>query len=244
MLWIHSCSSGFIQDFLDHVVLMSGERRRQWYNISSTERQVNVFTGPSECVSISQRNTSICLCKSTKAVGTSNWWNLSFPNINPTFALNAQCFCAAEDTATAKHFILVDIRCDTMMGRVCTGVTAPLQAMGQHWDSIGSMYGVYDYTAHCTEVCPASKMPCPISNRCWPAPAMLAQHLAVIGSVSACTLWAHWHQHEALLGVAWVMAGAGDDGPALNLRWVSVMLTCSGHRHQLEIVMDIELKPN
>ena len=39
-----------------NVVLMLGGRLRQWYNIHSTERQVNVFTGPSECVFISQTN--------------------------------------------------------------------------------------------------------------------------------------------------------------------------------------------
>ena len=30
--------------------------------------------------------------------------------------------------------------CDTMLGQGCTGVTAPLQAMGQHWEGFGSMY--------------------------------------------------------------------------------------------------------
>ena len=48
-----------------NVVLMLGQRRRHLYNIQPTERQVNMFTGPSECVSISQ--TNIYLYKRTKA---------------------------------------------------------------------------------------------------------------------------------------------------------------------------------
>ena len=48
-----------------NVVLMLSQRRRQWYDIQPTERQINMFTGPSECVSISQ--TNIYLYKSTKA---------------------------------------------------------------------------------------------------------------------------------------------------------------------------------
>ena len=48
-----------------NVVLMLGQRRRKWYDIQPTERQINMFTGPSECVSISQ--TNIYLYKSTKA---------------------------------------------------------------------------------------------------------------------------------------------------------------------------------
>ena len=47
-----------------NVVLILGQRRRQGYNIQPTEGQVNVFTGPSECVSISRAN--IYVYKSTK----------------------------------------------------------------------------------------------------------------------------------------------------------------------------------
>ena len=32
--------------------------------------------------------------------------------------------------------------------------------------------------------------------------------------------------------------------PALNQHWFSVVLSCSGHRHRLEIVMNIKYKPN
>ena len=65
---------------------MLGQRRRQWYNIQSTEKQVDVFTWPSECVSISQ--TNIYPYKSTKAQWgllideiwrpNSEVWNLKF----------------------------------------------------------------------------------------------------------------------------------------------------------------------
>ena len=65
---------------------MLGQRRRQWYNIQSAEKQVDVFTWPSECVSISQ--TNIYLYKSTKAQWgllideiwrpNSEVWNLKF----------------------------------------------------------------------------------------------------------------------------------------------------------------------
>ena len=55
-----------------NVVLIFGLRRRQWYNIKPTESQVNVFTGPSECVFISQ--TNIYLYKSKKA----KWGILKF----------------------------------------------------------------------------------------------------------------------------------------------------------------------
>ena len=41
-----------------NVILILALRRKQWYNIKPTESQVNVFTGPSECVSISQTNIS------------------------------------------------------------------------------------------------------------------------------------------------------------------------------------------
>ena len=33
-------------------------------------------------------------------------------------------------------------------------------------------------------------------------------------------------------------------GPASSQHWVSVVLNCSGYRHQLEIVMNIYQKPN
>ena len=56
-------------------VLMLSQRRIQRYNIDMiepTERHFNVFTGPSEYVSISQTNTY--LYKSTKSsVGTSDF---------------------------------------------------------------------------------------------------------------------------------------------------------------------------
>ena len=42
-----------------NIVLLLGLRRRQWYNIKPTESQINMFTGPSECVSISQTNLYI-----------------------------------------------------------------------------------------------------------------------------------------------------------------------------------------
>ena len=65
---------------------MLGQRRRQWYNIQSTERQVNVFTGPYKCVSISQ--TNIYLYKSTKAQWDFWLMNLNLkPNVD-----NAQSF--------------------------------------------------------------------------------------------------------------------------------------------------------
>ena len=54
------------------VVLIFGLRRRQWYNIKPTESQVNVITGPSECVFISQ--TNIYLYKSEKV----QWGILKF----------------------------------------------------------------------------------------------------------------------------------------------------------------------
>ena len=50
-----------------------------------------------------------------------------------------------------------------------------------------------------------------------PAPATLAQHLTDIGSVSACT-----GQQKAMSIVQWLMARAGDGGPALNQHWVDV----------------------
>ena len=59
-------------------------------------------------------------------------------------------------------------------------------------------------------------------NRYWPVPARLAQHLADNGSVSACTLWTHHRQQKALSSVEWLLARAGDDGPALNRHWVDV----------------------
>ena len=74
------------------VVLILGQRRRQWYYIQSTERKGNVFTGPSECVFISQAN--IYLYKSTKAQWTllidtiwipnSEVWNLDKKLIKPS----------------------------------------------------------------------------------------------------------------------------------------------------------------
>ena len=45
---------------------------------------------------------------------------------------------------------------------------------------------------------------------------ILAQHLTDIGSVSACTLWIHHRQQKAPSSVEWLMARAGDSGPALN----------------------------
>ena len=76
----------------------------------------------------------------------------------------------------------------------------------------------------------------PVLNRCWPAPTTLAQHSTDIGSVSACTVWPHSRQNKALPGVDWMLASAGDGGPALNRNWV----TYSRHIHQLKIVMSIK----
>ena len=50
----------------------------------------------------------------------------------------------------------------------------------------------------------------------------------------------HIAKQDELTIVEWMLASAGHGGPALNRHWVSVVLTCSGHRHQLEVVMNIE----
>ena len=39
-----------------------------------------------------------------------------------------------------------------------------------------------------------------------------------------------------------MVSSVRDCGPALNCRWVGVVLTCSGQRHQLEIVRVIEIR--
>ena len=83
---------------------------------------------------------------------------------------------------------------------------------------------------------------CSVLNGCWPAPAM--QHWDDIGPVyrvSTCIVVMRYiAKHDALTNVEWMLASTGDGRPALNRSWVSVVLTCSGHRHQLEIVMKIE----
>ena len=46
--------------------------------------------------------------------------------------------------------------------------------------------------------------------------------ICYIESVSACTQWTHHCQQKALSSVEWLMARAGDGGPALNRHWVDV----------------------
>ena len=43
-----------------------------------------------------------------------------------------------------------------------------------------------------------------------------------IGAVAACTLLTHHRQQKALSSVEWLMARAGDGGPALRRYWVDV----------------------
>ena len=65
-LRIPSCSSRFIQETSKQCCFNIGPAsRRQWYNIKTTESQVNVFIGHNLCVAIWQ--TNMCLFKSTKA---------------------------------------------------------------------------------------------------------------------------------------------------------------------------------
>ena len=63
-----------------------------------------------------------------------------FPNINPTSGLNAQCFSMTLKTYCAAlnphNFLLVDIRCDTMLVRSCTGVTEGGPTLSRHWDGV------------------------------------------------------------------------------------------------------------
>ena len=62
-----------------------------------------------------------------------------FPNINPALGLNAQCFFMPLKTRAAlnrHNFLLVDMRCDTMLFRGCTGITNGGPALS----GIGSVY--------------------------------------------------------------------------------------------------------
>ena len=58
-----------------------------------------------------------------------------------------------------------------------------------------------------------------IDSEICPVPAMLAQLLTAIGSMSACTLWTHNRQQKVLPSVEWLIARVGDCGPVVNWHW-------------------------
>ena len=129
-------------------------------------------------------------------------------------------------------FLLVDMRCVTMLLRGCSGVTYGGPTLSRC--ILCRLTGLIVITR------PASKTYCPVLNVCRPAPATLAQHLTNVGPMSACALLSHSHQHKTLLSIDQLLAGTSDRGPASIRHWVSVVLTCSGLRHQPQIVMNIE----
>ena len=126
------------------------------------------------------------------------------------------------------------MRCDTMLVGGCTGVTDGGPALSRHWVGVSYVH------AHCSHARRASKTYCPVLNVCWPTLATLAQHLTDVGSVSSCAMLTHGHEHKTQLIIEQLLAGAGDNGPALNRHRVSVVLICSGLGHQPKIVMNIE----
>ena len=77
-------------------------------------------------------------------------------------------------------------------------------------------------------------MHCPVLNGCWPAS---GQCIVCPGCLVVTRCIA---KYDALPSVEWMLASAGDGGTALLRHWVSVVLTRSGHRDQLEIVTNIE----
>ena len=161
-------------------------------------------------------------------------WGITEDIINP-HGLNPQCWFNVGPlfTPLPQHVLCYN------HWQCWLWVVLALHTVGQHWADIGSVY-LCRPTRHIVVTCPASKTYCPVLNVCRPAPATLAQHLTDVGLVLACALLRHWHQHKTLFSVEQLLAGAGDSGPALIRHWVSVVQTCSGHRYQPEIVMNIE----
>ena len=82
--------------------------------------------------------------------------------------------------------------------------------------------------------------------------AVLAQHIVgqryrLYASINPTLVQCHWTEYALdrcwaifrLPSVEWMWARASDCGPALNRHWLSFVLSCSRHKHQLENVMNM-----
>ena len=93
--------------------------------------------------------------------------------------------------------------------------------LAQNLTCIGWVYHVY--AVHCRDTQPAW-----FNAQCWMD---VVVHWCRGCEVMQCRPTAAVHltfgQHESMSSVEWMLASAGDSGPALNRLWVGIVLTCS-----------------
>ena len=170
-------------------------------------------------------------CIASTCANCTGWINASwtpclcsFPNNTPTLGSNASCFCAAKHTCK-----LHGIGSLLALGRCCSGVTDSGPTLIQHW-LCWLCYNWNNHYMHWNDVVPSS--------------AMVAEHWTYVGKVYPVYV-VHYRdttpgQHNSLSCVESTLASVGNGGPALNRHWISIMLTCSGHKHYLKIVINFE----
>ena len=110
-----------------------------------------------------------------------------------------------------------------MLDGGCTRVTDGGPTLNQHWFNVSITGTTFTRTTHC-----------PVLNGCWPEGGATSLNWVSVLCVTCIVVTPHIAKHDALTSVEWMLASAGDSGPALIRNWISVVLTCSGHRYQLE----------